>query len=428
MSPASAHCDLAVIGGGAAGLAAAIFAAEHAGERGPLRIVVLDGAPRIGAKILIAGGGRCNVTHTVVGAEDFNGARTIVRNVLAAFDAAATVRWFERLGVPLKREETGKLFPVSDRAQTVVDGLLARAATLGVEIRTGHRVDDLTADAADETWTVRHARGDLVARAVVVATGGRSLPRTGSDGSGYALVARLGHEVTTTVPALVPLVLAAGFHRDLSGVAHPVELRTVVDGKLADRRTGSLLWTHFGASGPVVLDASRHWTTARAAGRSAVVRCSFLPGEDFTAVERRLLAAAGAHPRASVARALAGTLPERVAEMLVRTAGLDPAGRLADLTRAARRALGHTLADLELPVARERGWDFAEVTAGGVPLDEIDFRTMESRRRAGLHLVGEILDCDGRIGGFNFQWAWATGYLAGRAVAARALENPHQFR
>ncbi len=420
-----------MIGGGAAGLAAAIFAAEalrsaarpNAGPQP--HIVVLDSAARIGAKILIAGGGRCNVTHEIVRPEDFNGARPIVRNILAAFDADATVRWFASMGVTLKREETGKLFPTTDRAQTVLDALLRRCAALGVRVLTGHRMHDVVAaspsdDPRAARWRVRHEHGVLAARAVVLATGGRSLPRTGSDGGGWAIAARLGHRVTATVPALVPFVLGAGFHRDISGVSQPVELQTFVDGKLADRRSGSLLWTHFGVSGPVVLDASRHWTLARDAGRAAEVRCSVFPGENFEAIEQRLRTAERSRPRAQVVTVLAETLPERVAAALVRAAGLDPTRRLAEVARADRRTLAHRLGALVLPIERDRGWDYAEVTAGGVPLDEIDYRTMASRKQAGLYLVGEMLDCDGRIGGFNFQWAWATGFLAGgAAVRAR---------
>ncbi len=186
---------------------------------------------------------------------------------------------------------------------------------------------------------------------------------------------------------------------------------------MADRRTGSLLWTHFGISGPVVLDASRHWLAARGAGRAIELKASFLPGESFEQVEEWLRSTAAERPRLSLGRCLAQRLPERAALALGRAAGADPATALGQLTRVQRRAVTHALTALPLDVARDRGWDFAEVTAGGVPLDEIDYRTMQSRLVPGLHLIGEMLDCDGRIGGFNFQWAWATGRLAGRAVA-----------
>ena len=429
--------DVVIVGAGAAGLACAIFAAEEAARTAaPCRIVVLESARKVGAKILISGGGRCNVTHERVSADDFNGARNPIRNVLAAFDADAAARWFESLGVALKREDTGKLFPVSDRAQSVVDALVGRCRALGVTIRTGCRVDDVrrVADGTDHAFAIafaRHgsgdgsgdARGVVRARRLIITTGGRSLPRTGSDGNGYALVRALGHTVTATYPALVPIVLRRGFfHAELRGISHPAELTTLTAGKRIDRRSGSLLWTHFGVSGPVVLDASRHWVLARAVGDPAAVelRVGFFPGENADAVDARLRTLAVERPRASLGRLLATLLPERLATTLLDAADVDPATPIAQLARDARRRLVRVLTELLLPVETSRGWDHAEVTAGGVPLAEVDFRTLASRTCAGLHLAGEILDCEGRIGGFNFQWAWATGFLAGRA-AVRSL-------
>ena len=428
--------DLAIIGAGAAGLAAAIFVGETAQTAGhPQRIALLDSAATIGAKILVSGGGRCNVTHDEVSPDDFNGSRNIVRNVLAAFDAQATVRWFTALGVPLKREETGKLFPVSNSARTVLAALLRRCDELGIVRLTQHRVREVTSiDARSPhpdllpngekepngaaSFLIRHERGELTAQRIIMATGGRSLPRTGSDGSGWGLVRRLGHTVTDTYPALVPLVLQEPmFHAAVSGIALPVELSTISDSKVIDRRIGSLLWTHFGVSGPVVMDASRHWVVARASGKHVELRCNFFPGQRFEHVEAHLVATAKARPRVSLGKLLAEHFPDRFAQALLHALTLDPTAVLSQLSREQRRTLGHGLSNFLLPVERERGWNFAEVTAGGVPLQEIDYRTMASRKVPGLYLIGEMLDCDGRIGGFNFQWAWATGYLAGRAAA-----------
>jgi len=424
----SHRCDIAVIGAGAAGLTAAIFAAETARKRKTSpSIVVLDSARKVGAKILVSGGGRCNVTHDEIHPEDYNGSRNIVRNILAAFDEQATVRWFASLGVALKQEETGKLFPTSDSARTVLQALLQRCTELGVTILTGRRVVGVIpleergslADAHVTTFAVRHEHGEFFARNVIMATGGRSLPKTGSDGGGWGIVRRLGHTVTTTVPALVPLVLSDKmFHASVSGISVTVELSTSVNGKMIDRRTGSLLWTHFGVSGPVVMDASRHWALARANGQTVEIHCNFFPEQSFEHVEKWLIAMASARPRGTVNNLLAERLPDRLARVLLHEAAIEPAVQLGQLTRERRRALVHALTNFLLPVERDRGWNFAEVTAGGVPLQEIDYRTMESRKMPGIFLIGELLDCDGRIGGFNFQWAWATGYLAGRAVGS----------
>ncbi|MBI1372272.1 MAG: aminoacetone oxidase family FAD-binding enzyme [Phycisphaera sp.] len=417
--------DIVIIGAGAAGLAAAVFAAEaaHGAER-PLRIVVLDGATKIGAKILVSGGGRCNVTHTAVTPDDYNGPRNTVRNILAEFNEKRAVSWFASLGVGLKLEDTGKLFPTTDDAHSVLDALLFRCDALGVELRTAWRVTDVRRN-DDTTLTIVADDGrEITARRVVMATGGRSLPKTGSDGGGWTIVQRLGHTVTPTYPALVPLVLDEGFfHAALSGVAHPVDLSTFVDGKVVDRRTGALLWTHFGISGPVVMDASRFWVIAHAEGRRAELRCGFLPGAAFEVIDKQLVDAgrANVNVNVSVSRAIAkltADLPTRVIDTLCAHVGVDGSGRLSQMSRDARRALVHALTGLPLPVERDRGWNYAEVTAGGVPLSEIERRTMASRLVPGLHLIGEMLDCEGRIGGFNFQWAWATGHVAGRAAVA----------
>jgi hypothetical protein len=398
-------------------LAAAIAAAEQAQQGGPLRIVLVDGARTIGTKILISGGGRCNVTHEVVTPADFFGNRRIIKNVLAAFSVERTIEWFASLGVDLKREETGKLFPVTDKARTVLHALVTRCHELGAIIYSDHRVTGIEGPAdRGSGFLLHHSRGMTRARRVILATGGRSIPKSGSDGFGYTLARRLGHSVTPTVPALVPLILAGTmFHQHLSGLSQDVELTTIIEGQKADQRTGSLLWTHFGISGPVVMDASRFWTLGHEQGKTVRIYGNFLPGQTQEQAKLWLMGKVTTHPRRSLLRTWTQRIPERLAEALCRHAGCDPQRPVAQLPRTDRDRLIQAVTRFPLPVERDRGWNFAEVTAGGVPLEEIDFRTMESRLVPGLHLIGEILDCDGRIGGFNFQWAWTTGYLAGRA-------------
>jgi len=415
-------CDIAVIGAGAAGLAAGIFAAERLTTA---RVVLMDGAAQVGAKILVSGGGRCNVVHRSVGAGDFNANQPFVRHVLAAFDQNDAIRWFASLGVSLKQEPGGKLFPTTDRARTVLDALLARCDQLNIEVLRQRRVHSVNTVSGDDEprFAVHHEVGIVVAQRVIMATGGRSLPRTGSDGQGWRMIQSLGHSVTSTYPALVPLVLEPSFfHRTLQGISQEVELSTYEAGKQIDRRRGSLLWTHFGVSGPVVMDASRFWVIAQATGEQnsdhAQVRCSLVPGTNFQEVDHWLVTAASRSPKRSVVSVLSEKLPQRVASVLADQAGMDRNVSLGQIRRDDRRRLVHCLTDLLLPVVRDRGWNYAEVTAGGVPLKEIDGRSMASKRVKGLYLVGEILDCEGKIGGFNFQWAWSTGHLAGCAAAA----------
>ncbi len=411
--------SVAVVGAGAAGLTAAIAAADtKATLLGP--VAVLDGAKQLGAKILVSGGGRCNVTHDDVTPKDFFGNRNIIRNVLAAFSVQHTIAWFASLGVALKHEPSGKLFPTTDNARTVLNALLDRSRHAGVTICPDHRVFEISRSGSG--YRLRHNRGSMHAARVILATGGRSLPRTGSDGFGYRLVRNLGHRVTPTVPALVPLVLEQSmFHAALSGLSHEVELTTVVEGREVDRRAGSLLWTHFGISGPVAMDVSRFWTLATHQGMRVDLYANFATSRTPDEVKAWWLAQTAEYPKRSLVRSLTLLAPERFAHSLCLYCSCDPRQAIAQVSRIDRNRLLDALIRFRFPVERDRGWNFAEVTAGGVPLEEINYRTMESKVVPGLYLTGELLDCDGRIGGFNFQWAWSTGWLAGRAAAGSLL-------
>jgi hypothetical protein len=384
------------------------------------RVVALDGARTLGAKILVAGGGRCNVTHERVSERDFAGSTPhAIRKVLLRFDVPRTIAFFEEIGVRLKREETGKLFPTTDRARTVLDALLAAARGAGVALRHPARVESVARRGGAFDVEIAGRATALRARRVVLATGGRSLPMSGSDGHGYAIARALGHTITPrVVPALVPIVLEAGaFPRALSGVSTPatVEVRSGSGRRLA-AFTGPVLCTHFGLSGPALLDASRTLIHALADDPRTSLVVSWLPGETIESVDAMLQRLA----TTSVGRALAARLPERLARALCAEAGVDAALPGNRLPRPARRALAAALVATRAPVAGHRGFAHAEATAGGVPLRETRLETMESRACPGLFLCGEICDVDGRIGGFNFQWAWASGYVAGVAAGAPA--------
>jgi predicted Rossmann fold flavoprotein len=415
MPPTRSAVDLAVVGAGAAGLMTAIMAGRSSRAGGAeLSIVALDGASTIGAKILVAGGGRCNVTHAVVDETAFAGStQPAIRRILRRFGVDDTIRFFAELDVPLKRESTGKLFPVTDRARTVLDALLRAAREAGVEVVHPWRVEDVRR--ADGRLVLRGPAGELSARRVVLATGGRSLPKSGSDGHGFELARRLGHTTTPRIfPGLVPIVLAEGcFIRGLAGVTLPtgLTLRSAT-GRTLRAFAGSTLCTHFGISGPPVLDISRYWIDARLDDPAAHLCVDWLPELGESRLQDELSRRGGM----AVGAVLRSRLPERLAEALCREAGIDPAASFDRLSRDARRELEETVRAYRLPVTGDRGFTAAEVTAGGVPLSETVLQTLDSRVCPGLHLVGEILDVDGRIGGFNFQWAWATGFVAGMAI------------
>ena len=404
--------SVAVVGAGAAGLMAAI----HAARAGARPVVALDGAKTLGAKILISGGGRCNVTHHEVDEKAFSGSTpAAIRKVLRRYGVADVIAFFAERGVTLKREETGKLFPTTDRARTVLDALVGAARDAGVEIVHPWRVASVARDG--DGFTIASSDGRTMgAQRVVLATGGRSIPRSGSDGGGYAVARALGHTVTDVLPALVPLLLAEGhFLRGLSGLTAPatVEVRSG-SGRRLVAFTGSTLCTHAGLSGPAVLDVSRHFLTARASDPAARLVVNWMPALTADALDARLrdLGAQG------VLRFLQGRMPERLARALCAAAGVDPTTPGHRLTREGRLALARAATELDVPVVGDAGYNVAEVTAGGVPLRELRLETMESRACPGLYLCGEICDVDGRIGGYNFQWAWASGFVAGSAAAS----------
>ncbi|HOW72450.1 MAG TPA: NAD(P)/FAD-dependent oxidoreductase [Phycisphaerae bacterium] len=404
--------DVVIVGAGAAGLATAIFAGRQLPGRS---MVVLDGSRRPGAKILVAGGGRCNLTNRAVTSADFNGtSRHIIRNVLAAFPVEQTVAFFREIGVDVHEEEDGKLFPDSNQARTVLDALVNEVGRRGVRLWPEHRVTALAR--GDSGFTLATNRGGLSACCVVLATGGLSLPKTGSDGGGYELARGLGHTLVPTTPALVPLVLDGEFHRPLSGLSQDVGLALAVEGRVSVSTRGAMLWTHFGVSGPAVLDISRHWHRAQLDRQQVVLTANLLPGEDLVSVENRVIELARQQPKQHLRNVLTSWLPARLVDAVLASLGIGGQIPLAHLARDLRRRLLSSLLQWPLPVRESRGYAHAEVTAGGIPLNEIHPATMQSRLCPGLFLAGEILDVDGRIGGFNFQWAWSSAAAAGAGL------------
>ncbi len=407
--------DTLIIGAGAAGLMAAVWAGRTAPHQ---RLVVLDGARKLGAKILVAGGGRCNVTHHTVQASDYAGStQPAIRNILRRFDVPQTIQFFRELGVELKQEETGKLFPTTDNARTVLDALLTAARQAGADIRHPYRVSQVERLPSGE-FKVGGEWGSLTTRRLILATGGRSLPKSGSDGMGYRFATALGHSLTPHIfPALVPLTLPPNhFLCALSGLASPATL-TVQSGtgKNLAQFTNAVLCTHFGLSGPAVLDISRHWIEAHTADSRTRLLINWLPQHTSESLEAVFLAATRLTPLQMVR----DWLPERLARALCETADLPPHLPANQLPRAQRKALVQQLTAYPLPLVGHRGYTHAEVTAGGVPLSELHLKTLESRLCPDLYLCGEICDVDGRIGGFNFQWAWASGFVAGVGQGTR---------
>jgi predicted Rossmann fold flavoprotein len=400
-----------VIGAGAAGTMAAIFAAEAGAET-----LLVERTRDGGRKILISGGGRCNVLPARLDETRYvtDSSPNTLRKIVRAWPLAEQIAFFEHeVGIPLVEEtESAKLFPVSNRARDVRDGLLELARLRGVRLLTDTRVVDVAPRGAG--WEVAlEGAPPLEADAVIVATGGLSVPNTGSDGTGLRVLERLGHVIHPTYAALTPITSDPAPFADLSGISLRVSLTARADGRTASA-SGGFLFTHRGYSGPSVLDVSHVVVRSRAEGMKPPARLTVRWTQHDDAAWESLLRPQGARAVASVVR---GELPDRLADALLGAAGVDPTRLLADLTREERRRLVETLVRGDLPWTGDESYKKAEVTGGGVRLSEIDPRTMESRIHPGLYLCGEVLDAFGPIGGYNFLWAWATGRAAGQGAA-----------
>jgi predicted Rossmann fold flavoprotein len=405
--------DVIVIGAGAAGL----MAATHAAERGR-RALLLEKNRKPGVKILMSGGTRCNITHAcdnrgIVAAFGRNG--SFLHSALAAFGVEDAVAFFEGEGVKTKVEETGKIFPVSDRALDVLNALLNRLRRSGATLALAEPVTDLRPRPGGGMIVTTPARTPTAAK-VVLTSGGRSYPGCGTTGDGYTWVERLGHTIVPPRPALVPLRVQADWVPELRGITIPdVGLRVLENGKPLDARRGSLLFAHFGLTGPVTLDVSRA-VSGHPNPTSLNLECDLAPARPEPQIDEFLRTETAASGKKQLAGVLAEVLPRRVAEQVLALAGLPTDRKAAALSKDDRRKLVALTKRLTLPLAGTLGFEKAEVTAGGVRLDEVDSRTMQSKLVPDLHLAGEILDLDGWIGGYNFQSAWSTGWLAGRCV------------
>ncbi len=396
-------------GAGAAGL----LAASRAAERGR-RTLLLEKNRQAGVKILMSGGTRCNITHATDNrgiVEAFGPPGRFLHSALAALSVQETIELIEAEGVPTKVEETGKVFPVSNKAADVLNALLSRLRRSGSTLALEEPVQDLRLN--DGSFALTTSRRMVTASSVILTSGGQSYPGSGTTGDGYGFTARLGHTIITPRAALVPVTVAAPWVADLRGVTMPdVSVRVWEDNVCLARRRGSLLFAHFGLSGPVVLDVSgvisRHTRP-----ESLMLEIDFLPHLLEPALDEFLRSEAIASGKKQLAGILTGHLPRRLCDMLLTLVGMPADRKAAGLRKADRSKLAEAVKRLRLPITGTLGFKKAEVTTGGVALDEIDSRTLQSKQVPGLFIAGEILDLDGPIGGYNFQAAFSTGWLAG---------------
>jgi predicted Rossmann fold flavoprotein len=408
--------DVAIIGGGPAGLMAAL----HAAERGR-SVLLFDKNREPGIKILLSGGTRCNLTHAtnargVVDAFGVNG--RFLHSALAAFGPQAVVDFFEAEGVKTYIEPGGKIFPASNRAVDIRDALLRRVKQAGCTLAMNETITEITAEENNAGFRVVTSRRIVSAKKIILATGGQSYPAVGTTGDGYRFAAALGHTIVPPRTALVPITSHADWVVALQGITLPDVLVEVFDPaceKPLARRRGALLFTHFGVSGPVVLDVSRT-VSGHSQPSSLLLHVDLLPDVKSADLERSLAEPQAGGGRRKVGTLLDALLPHRVGETAVVQSGVSPDLPAGEFSKLQRRRLTQTVKQLVIPVSGTMGFRKAEVTAGGVALDEVDSRTMQSKLVPGLFFAGELLDLDGPIGGFNFQAAFSTGWLAGENV------------
>ena len=401
--------DGIVIGGGPAGMFAAITAAAKGS-----RVLLLERNGRLGKKLLITGKGRCNVTNDCDGQEVMKNIPRNGRFLFSALSACTPVdvkSFFENRGCQLKTERGNRVFPVSDKAQSVLECLENELRRQKVTVRTGRVREILTEDG--QVCGVRTDEETIASKWVILATGGLSYPTTGSTGDGFAMAQQLGHTVTELQGSLVPLETAGEDCPQMQGLSlRNVGVKLMNEkGKVLYKDFGELLFTHFGVSGPTILSASAHMK-----GDCRLV-IDLKPALDEGKLDSRILRDLETYRNRSMENALTDLLPRSMIPVVLRRLEIDPQMQANSLNKQQRKALVELLKNFSLDITGKRPVAEAIITSGGIKISEIDPKTMESKRIPGLYFAGEIIDCDAYTGGFNLQIAWATAFAAGTAAA-----------
>ena len=404
-----------VVGGGAAGMMAAGQAAK-AGAK----VLLLEKKEHLGRKIAITGKGRCNITNEE-NVSDFishyPGNGRFLHGILRGFDNVALREFLARYGVETKVERGGRVFPVSDDAEKVVEALAAFLADKGVEIRSGITVEEILVENGKVIGVRGAGQKRYLAPAVIICTGGSSYPGTGSNGDGFRFARKLGHKVITPRPALVPLKTAEEWVKELQGLAlRNVEGSLWISGKKKNTEFGEMLFTHFGVSGPIILTLSRQAGDALRGGEQVILRINLKPALSVDQLDSRVQRDFQKYSNKQFKNALEDLLPKSMIPVIIRLSGINPDVVVHQISRDERKRLVGLLQGLPLTITETLSIETAIVTAGGVDVKEINPKTMASKCVGGLYWAGEVVDVDGITGGYNLQAAFAMGYRAGLAA------------
>lgn len=405
--------NVVVIGGGASGMVAAIAARRLGAD-----VVILEKNPRVGKKLLATGNGRCNLTNINTNSTCYHGAdKEFVEGILSQFDVKQTIRFFEKLGIAHKVEDKGKVFPMSDQASSVLDVLRYELDRTDVKVICEARV--IAIKKKKRQFVLELADGSIIkGDRVVLAAGGKAMPVTGSDGDGFRLAQKLGHTINTVFPALVPLKLEGKFFKSISGVKIVGTVEILDSGKVVARDSGDILFTNYGISGPPILQISRKAEEIIQSGRDPVLRVVVIDSMSKESLEGLLAKRFHNGAEKTVEFSLVGLINKRLIPVLLKEAGIrNLRVPVESLSTEEKKNILNILTDWRFRITGNTSWPNAQVTAGGVDTREIDRYTLESKVVKGIYFAGEIIDIDGACGGYNLQWAWSSGYIAGQNAA-----------
>ena len=409
--------DVIVIGGGPAGIMAAISARKHHPD---CAVAILDKTFELGRKFLTSGAGRGNLTNVNLEkgpAGFFHGDQQFISSIFSQYGYGDTMKFFDEIGMPTyeeKKTSRGKIFPVIDHAKTIRDMLVDVVVEKGITIVCSANISSLTKQS--DGWTVKTADKEFIAKNVIMTAGGKTYPALGADGTGYDLVADLGHTIIPTVVTAVPIVSKNLLSHFMQGEKMVTQATAIIAGKDMTTAVGDVMFTQYGFSGPAIFDISHDISVRinREGKRDTKVRLSFFPGktaeEAKAELEKRLLV----HGILPVAHSLYGLFTVKAAGAICAVSDIPKERLSKDLSVEEKQRLLKTLTEFTADVADTRGWNEGEFTAGGVDTDEVNHKTLESTKVLGLYLAGEILNVDGQVGGFNLSWAWSTGWVAGK--------------